>query len=96
MIVVAFYLAYFTMMNPTSSLNTFAGIFPFSSPFCMPLRVMLGLAGIGEILISVGILLLTIFIIAKVSIKIYSNAILNYGSKMSFKDIVNMYKQKND
>lgn len=57
---------------------------------------MLGLAGIGEILISVGILLLTIFIIAKVSIKIYSNAILNYGSKMSFKDIVNMYKQKND
>ena len=26
--------------------------------------------------------------------KIYSNAILNYGNKMSFKDIVNMYKDK--
>ena len=28
------------------------------------------------------------------AIKIYSNAILNYGSKMSIKDIINMYKEK--
>ena len=44
--------------------------------------------------ISIAILLITIFVIAKVAIKIYSNAILNYGTKMSFKDIVNMYKEK--
>ena len=31
---------------------------------------------------------------SKTEIKIYSNAILNYGTKMSFKDIVNMYKNK--
>lgn len=42
--VIGFYLAYFTMMNPTSELNKFAGLFPLSSPFCMPLRVMSGLA----------------------------------------------------
>ena len=31
--VIGFYLSYFTMMNPTSSLNVFASIFPISSPF---------------------------------------------------------------
>ena len=30
----------------------------------------------------------------KVAIKIYSNAILNYGTKMSFKDIIKIYKDK--
>ncbi len=94
--VVGFYLAYFTMMNPTSELNKFAGIFPISSPFCMPLRIMSGLASGLEIVISIAVLMATIFIIAKVSIKIYSNAILNYGSKMSLKDIVRVYKDKNN
>jgi len=90
--VVGFYLAYFTMMNPTSELNLFASLFPISSPFCMPFRIMMGLASGRDVAISIIILLITILIIAKVAIKIYSNAILNYGAKMSFKDIVNMYK----
>ena len=92
--VVGFYLAYFTMMNPTSELNLFASIFPLSSPFCMPFRVMMGLANINHIAISITVLLITIFIIARVTIKIYSNAILNYGTKMSLRDILKMYKGK--
>lgn len=93
--VIGFYLAYFTMMNPTSELNAIASLFPLSSPFCMPFRVMSGLASYTDIAISIAILLVTIFIIARISIKIYSNAILNYGSKMSLKDIARMYKEKN-
>ena len=91
---IGFYLAYFTLTDPTSSLNLFAAIFPFSSPFCMPIRFMMGLTSIPEIIISVAILVVTILIIAHVAIKIYSNAILNYGSKMSFKDILKAYKEK--
>jgi len=93
--VAGFYLAYFTMMNPTSELNLFAALFPLSSPFCMPFRVMMGLSNATDIALSIGILLVTIFVIAKVAIKIYSNAILNYGTKMSFKDIIKIYKDKN-
>ena len=92
--VIGFYLSYFTMMNPTSELNVFASLFPISSPFCMPFRIMMGLASGTDVTISIAILIVTILIIAKVAIKIYSNAILNYGTKMSFKDIVNMYKDK--
>lgn len=94
--VIGFYLSYFTMMNPASELNIFASMFPISSPFCMPFRIMMGLANTKDILISLGILVITMLVVAKVSIKIYSSAILNNGSKMSFKDIVKIYKNKND
>ncbi len=92
--VVGFYLSYFTMMNPTSNLNLFASLFPISAPFCMPFRIMMGLAKGGDVVLSIIILIVTILIIAKIAIKIYSNAILNYGSKMSFKDIISIYKDK--
>ena len=92
--VACFYLAYFTMMDPASELNAFAAMFPFSSPFCMPLRLMMGLASTTDVLISLGILVVTIFVVAKIAIRIYSNAILNYGTKLSIKDIITLYKQK--
>ena len=94
--VIGFYLSYFTMMNPTSDLNTFAALFPISSPFCMPFRIMMGIASGVEVAISIAILLVTILVIAKVAIKIYSNAILNYGTKMSFKDMIRIYRDKNN
>lgn len=94
--VIGFYLSYFTMMNPTSDLNVLASMLPISSPFCMPFRIMMGLANTTDVLISIAILLITILIVAKVAIKIYSNAILNYGTKISFKDMVNIYKDKNN
>lgn len=93
--VIGFYLAYFTMMNPTSDLNVFASIFPLSAPFCMPFRVMMGVASSTEIISSILIMVVTIIIVAKISIKIYSQAILNYGSKLNLKDLITMYKEKN-
>ena len=90
--VIGFYLSYFTMMNPTSDLNVFASMFPISSPFCMPFRVMMGIASVTDVLISIVILIITILIIAKIAIKIYSNAILNYGTKLTIKDMIKIYK----
>ena len=94
--VIGFYLSYFSMMNPTSSINIFASIFPFSAPFSMPFRVMMGTATIAQIILSIIILLISIIIIAHISIKIYSSAILNYGTKLSIKDIFKIYKDKNN
>lgn len=91
---ISFYLAYFSMMNPVGSINTFASMFPFSSPFSMPFRFIGGTATIVDLIISLAILVVTILIIANVAIKIYSSAILHYGTKLSMKDIFSMYKQK--
>ena len=92
--VIGFYLSYFTMMNPTSELNILASLLPISSPFCMPFRIMMGLASGVDVAVSIAILIITILVIAKVAIKIYSSAILNYGTKMSLRDIIKMYKDK--
>ncbi len=93
--VIGFYLAYFSMMNPTSEINVFASMFPFSAPFSMPFRIMMGTATPVQIAISIAIMIISIIVIAHISIKIYSNAIFNYGSRMSIKDILKMYKNKN-
>ena len=90
---IGFYLAYFTMMNPSSNLNHIAALLPISSPFCMPLRIMMGASTTNELLLSIGILIVTIIVISKIAITIYRNAILNYG-KSGIKDIIKMYKQR--
>ena len=92
--VIGFYLSYFTMMNPTSNLNEIAALVPISSPFCMPFRVMMGLSSTNEILLSIVILIVTIILVAHISIKIYSSAILNYGERISLKKMFGMYKSK--
>lgn len=92
--VAGFYIAYFSMMNPVSNISTFSMYFPFSAPFSVPLRMLLGIATTSEVLISVTIMMLTIAIIAKISIKVYSSAILNYGSKLSFKELIKLAKRK--
>lgn len=92
--VIGFYFAYFTLINPTSTLNSIAAIVPLSSPFCMPLRVMMGLSSTTEIITSLVVLALTSVLIAYISIRIYTNAILNYGSRLTLKDLVKMFKQR--
>ena len=89
--VMSFYLAYFTIMSPTSNLNS---IVPFSSPFSAPFRVMLGVATPREMIMSVLILIMTNILIAHISIKVYTNAIINNGTKLSLKEIIKMYKTK--
>lgn len=92
--ILGFYLAYFSMMNPSSQLNVIASIIPISSPFSMPFRVIMGTATTSQILLSIIVLVISIILVAKISIKIYSSAILNYGAKLNFKDMIKIYKNK--
>ena len=92
--VAGFYLAQAVITKPSSELTTLACYLPISSPFIMPFRIMMGLSGVQEIIISLAILIVSILVVAHVAIKIYSNAILNYGTKVSIHDIITMYKTK--
>ena len=93
---VGFYLGYFSMFNPTSGINKFANICPISSPFSMPFRIMMDIASWQDVAISIGLLLITTIVVAAIAIKIYSSAILNYGTKMGLKDMKNILKSKNN
>ena len=90
----SFYLAYFTATVPNSAASKFASIFPFSAAFSMPGRILAGGVNSGEIIASVVILLITAAILAFISIKVYSAAILHYGNRLKMKDLVDMFKQK--
>ena len=92
--VMSFYLAYFTITSPTSSLNLISSMIPFSSPFSAPFRVMVGVATPRDMIISVLILIMTNILIAHIAIKVYTNAIINNGTKLSLKEIIKMYKTK--
>lgn len=94
--VIGFYLAYFSMMNPSSSVNEIAGIVPISSPFCMPLRVMMGTATTGEVITSVLVLIATTALVAMLAIKVYSSTILNTGARLSLKDAIKMARENKE
>jgi ABC-2 type transport system permease protein len=93
--VFGFYFGYFTVMTtPTSSMTKLASLVPFSSPFNMPFRMMLVNVPTWEIVTSIAILIVTILLVIKVSIRIYSVAILHYGNKIGIKEMFKMYKEK--
>lgn len=90
----SFYLAYFTSTMPDSSASKFASIFPFSAAFSMPGRILAGGVRAGEISLSIVILLVTAIILAYISIKAYSNAVLHYGKRLNIIELFKISKQK--
>ena len=94
--IIGFYLAYFSMMNPSSSLNKISGIVPISSPFSMPLRIMMGTATNSEIVISLAVLIVTTILLAYIAIKVYSSTILNTGSRLTLKEAIKMAKENKE
>ena len=94
--IIGFYLAYFSMMNPSSSLNKISGIVPISSPFSMPLRIIMGTATNSEIVISLAVLVVTTILLAYIAIKVYSSTILNTGSRLTLKEAIKIAKENKE
>lgn len=91
---VSFYLAYFTATVPDSSASKFASIFPFSAAFSMPGRILAGGATGMEIALSIAILLVTTVLLAFISIRAYSGAVLHYGKRLNIKELLKLSKEK--
>ncbi|MBK5241457.1 ABC transporter permease [Clostridium sp.] len=86
----SFYLGYFTLAIPNSTIAIVSSIIPFSAPFSMPSRILATDVPIWQIAASIFSLVIAIVFIAWISIKIYSSAILHYGKRLKFKDLVKM------
>lgn len=91
---ISFYLAYFTATMPDSGASKFASIFPFSAAFSMPGRILAGGATAGEIIASIAILIVTAVVLAIISIKAYSNAVLHYGKRLNIIELFKISKEK--
>jgi len=92
---VAFYMGYFSLAVPKGTVAIVASIIPFSSPFSMPCRILATEVPAWQIAASIISLIITIVLIAWISIKIYSSAVLHYGKRLKIKDLVKMSNSNN-
>lgn len=79
--------------NPDSQLAFWGSIIPFTSPMVMLARVPFeGCVQTWELLLSIGLLLVTFLIAVYFSGKVYRIGILMHGTKYSWKDIMKWLK----
>ena len=92
----SFYLSYFTAMMGTTYdyLVNLSMYIPFSAPFIMPFVLLNGEVAGWQILLSAGILVVTIVIVAAVSIRIYNASVMHYGKRLKLTEAIKKRKIK--
>ncbi|NVB84529.1 MAG: ABC transporter permease [Kofleriaceae bacterium] len=74
--------------DPRGSTASLMTMVPFWSPMLMPLRYFLGGATLGQVGISIGILLVSTLLVVRIAAKIYRVGILMYGKRPSLRELV--------
>lgn len=87
LIVVGFFIAVSGLSSPETALVTWSSYIPFFAPLVMFLRVGLLELPFWQPLLSIGIMLVTIFILGWFGAKVYKGGVLMYGPSRSLKDI---------
>jgi ABC-2 type transport system permease protein len=85
----AFFAAIYVLNNPDGSFAFWTSIIPFTSPIVMMVRISLGVSP-WELILSVGILIITFILTTKLAGRIYRTGILMYGKKIGYKEIWKM------
>jgi ABC-2 type transport system permease protein len=80
--------------NPEGSLAFWGSVIPFTSPVIMMARIPFGVP-VWELLLSMAVLVLSIWGTIWVAGKIYRTGILLYGKKVNFKEILKWITYKN-
>lgn len=85
-LIIAIAIAQVVLDNPDGSLAFWASIIPFTSPIIMMIRIPVGVHYL-ELLLSMGVLVLTFIGTTWMAGKIYRTGILMYGKKVNFKEL---------
>ncbi|MDQ3655728.1 MAG: ABC transporter permease [Chloroflexota bacterium] len=84
---VGYFAAFFTMYAPESMLSRVLSIFPLTSPFVMISRVIVGDPPAWEMVLSVGLLAVTLVAAVLVAARMYRIGVLLYGQKPSLRAV---------
>lgn len=87
LVVAAFIIAMSGLNKPDASFITVTSFIPFFAPMIMFLRVGMLTIPIWQISLSIGLLVLTIILLAIFGAKVYRGGVLLYGKSSSLKDI---------
>lgn len=86
-IIAAFIIAMSGLRQPNAAFITVTSFIPVFTPMIMFLRVGVGDPALWEVLLSVGLLLVSIFGIAVLAAKVYRGGVLMYGKGNAFKNL---------
>lgn len=92
LIIVGFFAAYISFLNPNSTLAVVTSLVPFTAPMVMFARIVLGSPGPIEVIASVLIMLVSVFLGAWFSGKIYSIGILLYGKRPTLRQVIRLVR----
>ncbi|MCD4837830.1 ABC transporter permease [Neobacillus sedimentimangrovi] len=87
LVIAGFMIAMFGLAKPDATFITVTSYIPFFTPMIMFLRVGMLEVPLWEIILGIGILLVTIIALAIFGAKVYRGGVLMYGKSNSFKDI---------
>jgi ABC-2 type transport system permease protein len=79
--------------NPEGPLAFWCSIIPFTSPVAMMARVPYDLP-IWELILSMGLLVLTTIVCIMAAAKIYRIGLLMYGKKVNIKELIKWLRYK--
>ena len=85
-IVLGLYIAIAAIRAPHSQLAVVSSFIPFFAPIVMATRLAFD-PPLWQTLTSIGILILSCYLLARLAAKIYRTGILMYGKKASYKEI---------
>ena len=92
-LMLAYFIAIFAFNAPESRIAFWGSMIPFTSPIVMLARLPFGVEN-WELILSLGLLIITFIICAYISAKIYKVGILMFGKKSTWKDLWKWLKQK--
>lgn len=87
LVVAGFMMAMFGLGQPEATFVKVTSFIPFFTPMLMFLRVGMLNIPIWEAMLGIGILILTIIVLAIFGARVYKGGVLMYGKSTSFKDI---------
>jgi ABC-2 type transport system permease protein len=87
LIVAAFILAMYGLSNPNAPFVVVMSFVPFFSPLLMFERIGMSSPAVWEILLSLGILVGSIFALGWLAAKIYRTGVLMYGKRPTFREL---------
>jgi ABC-2 type transport system permease protein len=87
MVIFIYIIGCFVVFNPSGATAMWLSQIPFTSPFIMLQRISSGAVHYSELILSLFLLAVTIFVTLKGAAKVYRTGILMYGKKASWKEI---------
>lgn len=86
-VIIGFLVSYMGSLMENKTLIAISNYVPICSPFSLPANIVIGSMGAGEIAISLGILIVSTFVIIVATARVYSALVLFNGAKVTPKVI---------